>query len=269
MASSFIPLGGIGINGVADSRGQARTVIHPDAVAGKPLTALRHDRPLAKLGLFILQVIETFTGSHSPLAAVLELDKGLRNKGRYLRLGVIKQGIRGQIVLRVRKGDLPVEMDVLGALVINAAVALEDGLLVDDLPSQPVRAFMKGKIVDQDLCGQHAFVIGEFNLVEEIDHFIAGLIVQVVGINVYRIVIIDMDMSEAIHIIGLRVHDQAVAIYQRCALANADIAYQGLNRACGIGGVVAVRVIPEDVDDLDRVTVGRPERHLPNLRPGA
>ena len=89
-----------------------------------------------------------------------------------------------------------------------------------------------------------------------------------VGVDIYRVVVVDVDMAEAVHVIGMWVHDQAVTIQQGLFLSDSDMADEGLEGMRCVSLVKVIGVIIEDLDDLNRVAARGAEFHMAHLRMG-
>ena len=103
-------LGGIPVVGVSVGSIDAGTVIDIDIVPGDQLGLVGNDWLVAKafgeFCLFVLEVIPSGPGRDRPVGGVLEKDKGLGDKGRTLGLGIVKEAVGGEVVLRVAQDDV-------------------------------------------------------------------------------------------------------------------------------------------------------------------
>jgi hypothetical protein len=95
-----------------------------------------------------------------------------------------------------------------------------------------------------------------------VDHLLVDLVFEVVGVDIYGIVVIDMGVAETFDVIIMRVHDKAVAIDKGFFLSDLyfpdeDGEFDGI---VDLLEMVCFRV--QDLYYLDRIVARGPELYL-------
>jgi hypothetical protein len=111
--------------------------------------------------------------------------------------GIIEEAVCGQVVLRVPQDNVILEMDVFAVFEIDAMVAGQHGLLVDNLAAMVVGAHAEVHVIIQVLSCQDAFTVGEpVTFFSKCTSFLLHQVFHVVRVDIGGVVVIDMDMPK-------------------------------------------------------------------------